>query len=155
VHGRHAQFWNCNTGRRLDMRRAVMGVAIVVIIGASMGQVFAVDACKPDPLPDGIKGFRGMMIGTIVSKGDSELVLKVEKITRTWKQNKAEKPGEAVGKKLLLEISSKKWGRLAGKHRKTLRGLKVGDRVVVEPFHFGGDRLTVVEALHKAEGEKE
>ena len=33
--------------------------------------------------------------------------------------------------------------------RKTLAGLKIGDRVVVEAFHFEGNHLSVVEELRK------
>lgn len=106
---------------------------------------------KPDEggstLPEGIRGFRGMMTGTIVKKGADGFQLKVEKITRTWRGNKARNPESVVGKTLPVKLS--KEGRLNDRHRETLAGLKPGDKVSVEPFHFGGDHLTVVEELKK------
>jgi len=100
-------------------------------------------------LPEGIRGFRGMLIGTIVAKGNERFLLKVEKVTRVWKHNKAQNPQCIVGKK--VEIGLWPRSRLVEQHRATLKTLKVGDRVVVEAFHFGGDELSVVEELKKAE----
>lgn len=100
-------------------------------------------------LPDGMRGFRGMLRGTIVRKGDGEFLLKVEKVLKVWKQNKAENPQSAVGKTLAIVLGRE--GRLLEQQRRTFRELKVGDHVVVEPFHFKGNVLTVVEELRKAE----
>jgi len=100
-----------------------------------------------DPVPEGLRGFRGMLLGTIVAKGDGEFVLKVERVTKVWKHNKATNPQSAVGKKLAVDIWAK--SRLAEQIRKTLAGLKVGDRVVAEAFHFEGNHLSVVEELRK------
>jgi len=100
-------------------------------------------------LPEGLRGFRGMMAGTIVRKGERSFALKVEKVIRVWRGNKAKDPQAAVGKVLEMVIGPD--SRLAKRHLQTLKKLKVGDRVVVEPFHFEGDRLTVVEELRKAE----
>ena len=81
----------------------------------------------------------------------AEFIIEVEKITRTWKANKAENPQDAVGKKAVCQLWPK--GRLYQKQLQTLAELKAGDRVVVEPFHLEPehDLLTVVEALHKAD----
>jgi len=51
-----------------------------------------------------------------------------------------------------VEILLKK-GRLFEKQRRTLAGLKAGDRVLVEPFHLEleHDQLTVVEELRKVD----
>jgi hypothetical protein len=100
-------------------------------------------------LPEALRGFRGMMIGTITAKGQDEFILRVERITRTWKQNRAENPAAAVGQDVVCVLWPK--GRLYGRHRTTLAELKVGDRVLVEPFHLetGHRHLTVVEELRK------
>ena len=100
-------------------------------------------------LPEGLHGFRGMLGGTVAAKGDRSFVLKVEKVLKTWPQNKARHPGAAIGKKLKLVIGAD--GRLAERHMATFRALKVGDRVVVEAFHTEGNVLKVVEELRKAE----
>ena len=100
-------------------------------------------------LPDGMRGFRGMLRGTIVRKGDGEFLLKVEKVLKVWEQNRAENPQSAVGKTLAVVLPRE--GRLLEQQRRAFRELKVGDRVVVEPFHFKGNVLTVVEQLRKAD----
>ncbi len=102
-------------------------------------------------VPDALRGFKGMLVATIVKKGTDEFIIKVEKIDRTWKGNKAENPAGAVGKQAVCELWKK--GRLYAKQRQTLAGLKAGDRVVVEPFHLEADQnyLTVVEELRKAD----
>ncbi|HUU60261.1 MAG TPA: hypothetical protein VMZ50_12010, partial [Phycisphaerae bacterium] len=104
-------------------------------------------------LPEGLRGFRGMMVGTITQKGEQSFVLKVEKVTRIWRENKAKDPEAAVGKVLEMVIGPD--SRLAKRHLQTLQKLKVGDRVVVEAFHFEGNRLTLVEELRKAETREE
>ena len=104
---------------------------------------------EPCSLPEGIRGSRGMMVGTLVSKTETTFVFKVEKIAKVSKGNKAENPACVVGKELTMALWPK--SRLAEQHKKTLAGLKAGDRVSVEPFHFGGDTLSVVEELKKVE----
>ena len=91
-------------------------------------------------VPDALRGFKGMLVATIVKKGADEFIIKVEKIDRTWKGNKAENPGGAVGQQAVCELW--KTGRLYQKQRQTLAGLKEGDRIVVEPFHLEADQLT-------------
>jgi translation initiation factor IF-1 len=130
--------------------------------GTGTAVATAAEAGEALGVPEGLKGFRGMLIGVMGKKSDREFIIEVEKITRTWKQNKAENPQAAVGKKAVCELWPK--GRLYQQHRQTLAGLKPGDRVLVEPFHLepGDDHLTVVEELKKvvdepreAEPEKE
>ena len=116
------------------------------LLSAGMSRVFAEDA-KPAALPEGIRGFQGMMTGTIVKKGTDEFLLKVETIDRTWRGNKAKNPESVVGK--TLPVALWKESRLYERHRETLATLKPGDRVSVEPFHRGGNHLSVVEALKK------
>jgi len=126
----------------------------VGVLGPGASQAFAGDA-EPPGVPEALKGFKGMLVGTIVAKGAEEFVIKVEKITRTWKANKAENPQAAVGQQAVCELWPK--GRLYEKQKATLAGLKVGDRVLVEPFHLEAehDHLTVVEELKKIEPEPE
>lgn len=100
-------------------------------------------------LPNGIKGFRGMMVGKMIEKGERAFVLQVEKITKVWKQNKASNPASIVGRKVRIVIDRR--SHLRERFRKAFRELKPGDRVEVEAFHFGGGKLTVVESILKAE----
>lgn len=119
------------------------------VLRAGMSRAFGAEHA----LPDGIKGFRGILRGTIVTTGKNGFILKVEKVVRVWKQSKAEKPEEVIGEE--VEVGLWRESRLAEQHRKTLATLKPGDKVDAEVFHFGGDHLSVVEELKKVEEPKE
>ncbi len=58
-----------------------------------------------------------------------------------------ERPEAAVGKELIITIRADE--ELGGRFLCTLRALEIGERVLVEAFHFEGNRLTVVEQLRK------
>lgn len=95
---------------------------------------------KPDgasaEIPAGLRGFRGIMIGSLVSK-DTEagtLVFKMDRVKQTWKQNKAEQPQQAVGKSLTVK-------GISGKFLDTLLLLQPGDQIEVEAFHVSGSQL--------------
>ena len=102
-----------------------------------------------DGFPTGLRGFRGTLVGTVKSKLDRGFVLKVEKVVRVWKANKARRPQDAVGKTLTLVVRAE--SRMSKRHMEIAGGLKVGDRVSVEAFHFEGNRLTIVEELRKVD----
>jgi hypothetical protein len=94
-------------------------------------------------------GFRGVLIGRVLRKLDRGFVLKVEKVAKVWENNRADKPEAAVGKELIITIRADE--ELGERFLHTLRTFKIGERVLVEAFHFEGNRLTVVEQLQKAE----
>ena len=121
------------------------------VIGPGTSPAAADEKAESLGVPAALKGFRGMLMGVIEKKSDREFIIKVEKITRTWKANKAENPQAAVGKQAVCELWKK--GRLFEKQRRTLADLKAGDRVLVEPFHLepDHDHLTVVEELRKVD----
>jgi len=105
-------------------------------------------------LPEGIRGFRGMLVGVVATTTDRSLVVEVQKIGRTWRQSKAENPRVIVGKKVKIVIepdrfSTDRWEQLVKQHLRVLGGLKTGDRVSVEAFHFGGGHLVVMEELRE------
>jgi hypothetical protein len=100
-------------------------------------------------LPDGMTGFRGVLVGRILRKLDRGFVLKVERIERVWESNKADRPEVAEGKELIITIREDE--ELGGRFLDTLRNLEIGERILVEAFHFEGNRLTVVEQLKKIE----
>ena len=123
----------------------MMLAALVAIMGIAWSPV-AVAGDAP-ALPEGLRGFRGMLVGKITRKSAEDFVLKVERIKKIWKQNKAKDPETAVGKEVHVVLWAK--SRQAKAHRETLAGLQVGDRIEVEPFHFEGESLAVVEWLEK------
>ena len=97
--------------------------------------------------PAGLNGFRGILIGELVSKDVEKgtLVFKMEKVKRVWKANQAPAPEKSVGKPLAVE-------GIAGKFLDTLLVLEVGDRIEVEAFHVRGETLRFPgEWLKKAE----
>jgi len=100
-------------------------------------------------LPEGMIGFRGVLVGRVLRKLDRGFVLNVEKVTNVWESNRADRPEAAVGKDLIITIRADE--ELGGRFLRTLRTLKIGERVLVEAFHFEGNRLTVVEQLQKVE----
>jgi len=152
--------------KRLKRTKVVSVLVVFGTVACCMGLAsgfFGPSACEavageaPESLgvPEALKGFRGMLVGVIAKKGDREFIIEIVEITRTWKQNKAENPQAAVGKKAVCELWPE--GRLYQRHRRALAGLKAGDRVSVEPFHLkpDHDHLTVVEELKKLDKERE
>lgn len=130
------------------MNRRIFVTTSVAASAASTLAFATESATKKYTLPAGIKGFKGMAIGTIVKKGDGELLVKIERITKVWKQSKAKDPGCIVGKAVPMDLYKK--GRLYKKQLETLKTLKVGDRILCEPFHMEGEHLTIIEELRKA-----
>ena len=100
-------------------------------------------------LPDGMIGFRGVLVGRIIRKLDQGFVLKVERVDKVWENNRADRPEASVGKELIINIRPDK--ELGDRFLDTLRSLETGVRVLVEAFHFEGKHLTVVEQLKKIE----
>jgi len=100
-------------------------------------------------LPDGMAGFRGVLIGRILRKLDRGFVLKVERVDKVWEDNRADNPEAAIGKELIITIRADE--ERGERFLHTLRTLEIDERVLVEAFHFEGERLTVVEQLQKAE----
>ncbi len=100
-------------------------------------------------LPDGMVGFRGVLVGRIMRKLDRGFVLKIERVVKVWEDNRSDRPEAAIGKELIITIRADE--ELGGRFLRTLRALEIGERVLVEAFHFEGNRLTVVEQLRKAD----
>jgi beta-lactamase regulating signal transducer with metallopeptidase domain len=102
---------------------------------------------SPDKLPEGIHGFRGTLVGQVVSR-DAEkgtLVVRVQQVRNVWKKNEAKNPRSVVGKVVVLT-------NVFGKFLDVLLVLKPGDTVEFEATHVRGDQLTFPgEVLRKAE----
>lgn len=94
-------------------------------------------------------GFQGVLVGTIVRMLDRGFVLKVERVANVWEANRADNPKAAVGRELMITIRADE--ESGNRFLRTLRTLETGERVLVEAFHFEGNRLTVVEQLQRSE----
>jgi len=129
----------------------VFAVAVMVsVLGLDPAPAFGEEGTDAGGgIPAELKGFRGMMSGKLVEKGQASIVFKVGKIMRVWKGNEAENPKAAVGKTLTLNLN-----KVSDHHRerimKNFRGLKRGDRIEVEAFDLGSDTLCIKEWLKKA-----
>ncbi len=97
-------------------------------------------------LPENFRGFAGAVSGRVVSKNTHvmEVIIEVDRILDTWKQNNAKKPADIVGKRIMLGGF---WQRKDAFH-----GLKVDDRIEVGLQHIGrqSDHLSVTEFVRKA-----
>jgi hypothetical protein len=95
-------------------------------------------------LPDGFKGFRGLLRGSLVSKTENQLVLKVQAVVKTWPANKATEANVVLGKDLTIAVKAE---RLLN----ALKERKAGDVIVVGVFNEEGNQLRAVEDLRLAE----
>ncbi len=131
----------------MSTNRYVTATAIATIV--TVLSLVSVPSFAEEGIPAELKGFRGMMSGTLIEKGNASVVFKVGRIMKVWKGNEAEAPREAVGKTLTLSL-----GKVSDHHRdrimKNFRGLERGDKIEVEAFDLGGKRLYVKEWLKKA-----
>lgn len=97
--------------------------------------------------PDGMKGFRGILRGELVSKDVEKgtLMVKADRVTRTWKKNGASDTSSCRGRQFLVKGISGKWVDV-------LITIKPGDSIEVEAFHNSGEHLDFVsEWLKKVE----
>jgi len=134
------------------MKRAFVVVLLATIAVAAVGGsawVMAADETAVSALPEGMKGFKGILFGKIVKKGERGFVLQVDKVGQVWPQSTAKDPQSAVGKTLEIHLWAK--SRLFAQHVKTLAALNVGDRIAAEAFNLEGDGLWVVEDFKKAD----
>jgi len=121
----------------------------VAVLGPGMSQVFAGHDEPRASLPPELKGFKGILVGTITSEVSREFNLKIEKIATVWPESKAEAPERAVGKTVEIAVGQ---NRMLEQHLHALKGMRKGDKVIVEAFDLQGFRLTVMELFRKAEG---
>lgn len=122
----------------------------VAVLGPGMSQVFAGGDAERPTLPPELKGFKGILVGTITSKVTREFLLKIDKVAATWPQSTARHPEQAVGKTIEIVVPE---NRMLEKHLETLKSLRQGDQIIVEAFDIQGFRLSVMELLRKAETE--
>ncbi|MEX0702808.1 MAG: hypothetical protein WD069_12000 [Planctomycetales bacterium] len=130
---------------------AVFAIALAVPFSASAiaapRQAEAEGETVDSGIPAGLQGFRGILVGTLVSK-DAEkgtLVLKVTGVKNVWKKSTAKDPKSAIGKEVPVKGVFGKW-------LDVLVVLQPGDKIELEAFHDEGDQLRFPgEWLKKAE----
>jgi hypothetical protein len=88
-------------------------------------------------IPEGMKGFRGMLKGKLVSKDveKGKLELEVESVLKQWPKSTAKDAPSAVGKTVPINGVFGKW-------LDVLLQVDKGQKIEIEAFHNGGDTLT-------------
>ena len=87
-------------------------------------------ATAAESLPDGAKGFAGILGGKVVSKGTDQITVEVTKVVKSWQHSRAEKPEALVGQKVSLTVNPGLYGKKPGYLdlvRAFFVALKVGD----------------------------
>ncbi len=96
---------------------------------------------------EGTRGFRGILGGTLVEKGETSFLVNVNRVVKVFKGNDADRPERLVGTQVKLTL---RWrGRLNERLARILRELKAGDRIEVGAFHLEGNVFAAVEVLKK------
>ncbi len=132
------------------MKRFAVAVAVcAVVFGVSTATHVALAGGPKPKLPDGMKGFCGVLQGKVLGRSKYGFVLKVQKVVRVWEDNEARSPRSAVGKKLLINAQWEKgpggkWRPVAA-HMKFIRSLKTGGLIKIEVINDEGERLHILE----------
>lgn len=121
---------------------------------------------EPGKLPEGARGFSGMVRGIVVGKKEGVFIFKVARIMKVWEGNKAKNPESLIGKTITIgpgwvKGGDGKWHPVE-RHVRFIRLLKVGDEINIEIANREGDRFNILElneeqrrAADGGEGEKE
>ncbi len=96
---------------------------------------------------EGTRGFRGILGGTLVEKGEASFLVNVNRVVKVFKGDDADRPERLVGTQAKFTL---RWrGRLNERFARVLRELKAGDRIEVGAFHLEGNVFAAVEVLRK------
>lgn len=116
-----------------------------VRVGEVLRKVSPVQAGDYPVLPDGFRGFRGMVTAKVIRKGDElwELIVEVEQIHESFDGSRAEQPQSIVGKQVMLAGF---WNR-----KDEFHNIRVGDRIRCGMNHTQllSDHMTVIESIRK------
>lgn len=128
------------------MKLAMRSLAVSVLLAYGFaGLASGEEERSGASLPDGMRGFLGLLQGKIVEKGERGFVVQVEKVVKTWEANKAPNPEASVGKNVRFRA------RPEQKHIvEQLAAVAAGDSVVAGGAHKEGESLQAVEVLVKA-----
>lgn len=104
-------------------------------------------------IPEGVDGFSGYITGEIVKKGKKTIHVKVIKIKKLWKNNKAKEPNNLIGKTIKVNEG---WHKPKGAkkykpnkwHVNFIKKVKLGE-VTLEIHTGDGDRFHLLELSHE------
>ncbi len=120
-------------------RLAQLGTAAVLTSALMLPASAADSAPKVDTVPEAMHGFRGSLIGKLLTKDVEKgtFTAKVERVDQTFRPNKAKDPQAGIGKTFSL------FG-VSGKYLDVLITVEPGDTVRFACFHREGDRLEFI-----------
>ena len=120
--------------KRSFFRIPILAVAGIAAFAFSLQA--AEKAPKVVPVPEGMLGVSGWITARLIDKDNErgDIVLKVEKVLRLWRGNKAKNAKSGEGKVLKLT-------GITGKALDQLLVIKKGDRFSIEIKHVGGPNL--------------
>lgn len=104
---------------------------------ATAVQAAASDPPKPQPIPESLMGFRGMLLGRLVTKDveRGEFTVTIDYVPRVWENNTSEQPRSAVGKTFLVD-------GVSGRFLDRLLLIEAGETLRFEAQQLRNDRLT-------------
>jgi hypothetical protein len=126
---------------------------LIPLIGAAAILLAANSLRAADKLSEGLTGFSGMLVGTLVKKDTEKgaLELKVVSVKHVWRNNKARQPYSIIGKTVAID-------GVFGKFIDALITIKVGGLLEIEvqqkrgnTLRFPGEWLRKAEAIEPAE----
>ena len=133
-------------GETLEFEAQHRGGDRLTFPGELLRKVAPYDPEDYPELPEDFRGFKGAVSAKIIKKDREtfELIVEVNRVIDTWKQNRAKKPESIEGKAMMLAGF---WRRKEQYH-----ALKVGDQIEVGLQHITprSDFLTVAEFVRKA-----
>lgn len=111
-------------------------LATVAVVAFALNLHAAGKSPKVVPVPEGMHGISGWITAELIDKDNErgDIVLKVEKVLRLWRGNKAKNAKSGEGKVLKLT-------GISGKALDQLLLIKKGDRFSIEIKHVGGPNL--------------
>jgi flagellar biosynthesis GTPase FlhF len=112
---------------------------------------------RENNLPEGAKGFSGMLEGEVLGKVENGFILKVTKVIKVWRNNKAENAESLVGMEVVINVKWEKgqdgnWHPVEAQIR-YVRSLEKGATIQIEVINDEGNRLHIGE-LSKEQREK-
>lgn len=116
---------------------------MLAFLALSVGVVTAASS-----LPDGARGFAGMVGGKVLAKGAGQITIEVTAIVKSWKHSRAEKPEALVGQKVAVMVKPGLYERKPGylaRVQAFFDGLKAGDSATFDVKDGEDGSLTFLE----------
>jgi hypothetical protein len=114
-----------------------LSIALLLVFVASQADAWQDDAKREMRSAAGFQKFNGMLVGRLVSKDveKGQFTVTVDRVSRVWRNSRAENPKSLVGKTVTV-------GNVTGKWLDVLLLVKKGETLEFECRHDGGEQMT-------------